>query len=209
VGPLLIIDTSLGACQAAVTDADGRLLHARCELMSRGHQERLGPMVRQAMSAAKLAFVDLDTITVTVGPGSFTGVRVGLAFAKGLSLALGRPCLGAPTLAALAASRQGGGRVAAVVDAGRSLCLQIFDGPIERTPGETLSLEAAAACLAEHAPVQILIGPNASGRVERLPAERAIDLAAPTPEAIAAVAVATGGPPRPIYLRAPDARLPA
>ena len=72
--------------------------------MHRGHQERLAPLVAEAMAQAGAAFPDLDRIGVTVGPGSFTGLRVGLAFAKGLAIALGIPCVGVGVLDALAAT---------------------------------------------------------------------------------------------------------
>jgi tRNA threonylcarbamoyladenosine biosynthesis protein TsaB len=115
---LLGLDTALGACQAAVLDGEAVRASAS-ELMQRGHQERLGPMVQQVMAEAGVAFGELDRIGVTVGPGSFTGVRVGLAFAKGLALALDIPLIGLGTLEALAASVEPEGRVAAVIDAKR------------------------------------------------------------------------------------------
>src|SRR5579872_7102287 len=105
---VLGLDTALGACSAAVL-AQGRPLAVRSEPMTRGHQERLALMVREAMEAAGLPFSSLDRVGVTVGPGSFTGLRVGLAFAKGLGLALAKPCVGVGTLEALAASAPGAG----------------------------------------------------------------------------------------------------
>jgi tRNA threonylcarbamoyladenosine biosynthesis protein TsaB len=77
---VLAIDTCLAACQAALTDA-GRTIAAAREPMSRGHQERLAPMVRDLMATAGAPFSAVERIGVTVGPGSFTGLRVGLAFA--------------------------------------------------------------------------------------------------------------------------------
>lgn len=205
---LLVIDTGLAACQAAVFDGE-RPLSALCEPMARGHQERLGPMVREAMTEADVAFRSLDRIAVTVGPGSFTGVRVGLAFAKGLSLALEKPCVGVGTLAALAASLCGTDRRAAVIDAGRgSVYLQLFEGEAELTAPDILPLETAAARLAELAPVDHLVGPQASRLLPSLPAAHAVDLTAPAPAAIARLArAALPVPPRPLYLRAPDARV--
>ena len=90
---ILAFDTCLTACSVAVMDGD-HVLASRAEPMARGHQERLAPLVQELMGQAGLGFDQLDRIGVTVGPGSFTGLRVGLAFAKGLSAALDRPAIG-------------------------------------------------------------------------------------------------------------------
>jgi tRNA threonylcarbamoyladenosine biosynthesis protein TsaB len=166
-------------------------------------------MVREAMAlAAGARFPSLDRIAVTVGPGSFTGLRVGLAFAKGLALALERPCIGIGTLAALGASAGEGARRAAVIDAGRgSVYLQIFEGANELTAPDILPVETAGARLVELGPVELLIGPQATRLATVLANAAAMDLAAPTPVAIAGLAIAAPVvPPRPLYLRAPDAR---
>ena len=145
---VLIVDTALGACTACVVE-DGRRLGLRSELMTKGHQERLAGMVRDAVAdAAKEAgggFEAIDRIGVTVGPGSFTGLRVGLAFAQGLGAALDRPVVGVSTLDALAASVDQAGLVAAVIDARRGqVYARLFrDGRPLGGP-EALSLEAAA-----------------------------------------------------------------
>ncbi|MGZ8364529.1 MAG: tRNA (adenosine(37)-N6)-threonylcarbamoyltransferase complex dimerization subunit type 1 TsaB, partial [Caulobacteraceae bacterium] len=99
---VLGLDTALTACSVAVIDGDA-VLASRSEPMTRGHQERLAPMVAEVMAEAGIAFDALDRIGVTIGPGGFTGLRVGLAFAKGLALALDIPCVGVTTLAALLA----------------------------------------------------------------------------------------------------------
>ncbi|MDP8917245.1 MAG: tRNA (adenosine(37)-N6)-threonylcarbamoyltransferase complex dimerization subunit type 1 TsaB, partial [Pseudomonadota bacterium] len=137
---ILAIDTCLTACSAAVTDG-ARVLAARSEPMDRGHQERLGPLVAEVM--AGLEFSALERIGATVGPGSFTGLRVGLAFAKGLGLALGRPVVGVGTLQALAADE--GARAAAVVDARRGqVYLQAFaDGAALSEPEALTAADAA------------------------------------------------------------------
>jgi tRNA threonylcarbamoyladenosine biosynthesis protein TsaB len=97
----LVFDTALNACAVAVS-RDGHILACASEPMQRGHQERLAPMVEAAMGFVDGAFDALDRIGVTVGPGSFTGLRVGLAFAKAMSLALDIPCVGVNSLEALA-----------------------------------------------------------------------------------------------------------
>lgn len=115
---VLIVDTALGACSAGVVE-DDRPLAVRSELMTKGHQERLAGLVRDAVAEAGGGFDVLDRIGVTVGPGSFTGLRVGIAFALGLGAALDRPVVGVSTLDALAACAPSAGLVAAVIDARR------------------------------------------------------------------------------------------
>src|SRR5215831_4109369 len=143
---VLGLDTCLGACSVAVLD-DGAIRGFASEPMARGHQERLAPMAREVMADAGVAFADLDRIGVTVGPGSFTGLRVGVAFAKGLSLALDRPAVGVGVLEALAADLPG--LVFPAIDARRGqLYLQAFeDGRALMAPDALTAGDAAARIL--------------------------------------------------------------
>jgi len=180
--------------------------------MLRGHQERLATLVQETMQAAGVAFADVDRIGVTVGPGSFTGLRVGLAFAKGLGLALNKPCIGVGTLEALAASEPGADLTGAVIDAKRGqVYLQIFDAGAPLMAPDSLPLEIAAARLIElwrGGPVR-LVGPGAALLADIAPEIVVIDRAAPDPAAIARLAARRPiAPARPLYLRAPDAKLP-
>ena len=125
---VLAIDTALEACSAAVLDTDppppsslpsaacgeglgrgaragreGGRLTVRSLPMVRGHAEALVPLIATVMSEANIEFSELDRVAVTVGPGSFTGLRVGVAAARGIALAAGKPAVGLTTLAALAA----------------------------------------------------------------------------------------------------------
>ncbi len=101
---LLAIDTALAACSAAVLDtAHGGIIASESLPMIRGHAEALMPLVARVMKTSGLAFADLDRIVVTTGPGSFTGLRVGVAAARGLGLATKRPVVGVSTLSAFAA----------------------------------------------------------------------------------------------------------
>src|SRR5688500_19241349 len=101
---VLAIDTALAVCAAAVLDTERPALQARESVpMVRGHAEALMPMVARVMDAAQLEFAELDRIAVTTGPGSFTGLRVGIAAARGIALAAGKPTVGLSTLAAYAA----------------------------------------------------------------------------------------------------------
>lgn len=206
---VLVIDTALDACTAAVFE-DGRSLAERCEPMGRGHQERIGVLVRAVAEQAG-GFDDIDRIGVTVGPGSFTGLRVGLSFAQGLGAALDRPVVGISTLHALAASAPDPtGPVAAVIDARRGqVYLQTFiDGAPEGEPAPW-DIEAAWAHLEAAGRDWRLIGSGA-GLVAPAGA-RILDLAVPTAAALAALTLAADlatALPRPLYLRAPDATPP-
>src|SRR5690606_10356498 len=124
-----------------------RVVAAETEAMTRGHQERLGGMVREAMASADWSFDQLERIAVTTGPGSFTGLRVGLAFAQGLGLALDRPVAGLSTLAALArdAEADPGQTVWALIDACRGQVYgQAFRGDAAMDAPAALALEDAA-----------------------------------------------------------------
>jgi len=189
--------------------------------MERGHAERLAPMVRDAIAAARLDFAALDRLAVTVGPGTFTGQRVGYAFMRGLRLALDRPLVGVTTLEAMAtaAMTQAGADSAAVLhDARRGEVYVAAAGQIVVPPriaafddairmireaaGETretvalagTATDAVAAALSDWGTRLVktgIIAPDA------LWVARMAHLA-PEPKSI----------PRPLYLRPPDARLP-
>lgn len=207
---ILALDTCVDACSVAIW-ADGRALAAIREPMTRGHQERLAVMAAEALAEVGLAPPSLDRIAVTVGPGSFTGLRVGLAFAKGLALALDRPCIGIGALEAMAHGQTG--FVAAALDARRGrVYLQAFiDGRAVMAP-DALDVEVAAARLAElwrGGPARLL-GSGAPLLAQVLPNAEIIADAAPDPVRIAEIAAGRtpGAMPRPLYLRAPDARIP-
>lgn len=213
---LLVIDTALGACTTAVFE-DGRPLAVRFEPMTKGHQERVGGLVRDVMAEAGGGFDSLDRIGVTVGPGSFTGLRVGLAFAQGLGAALDRPVVGISALDALAASLDdAAGPVAALIDARRGqVYARLFTNGASLGPDEALSLEEAARRVAEIGANVALIGNGAAVLAEAFPDlkfARIDDRVAPSPEALACLAAAVDPamhPPRPLYLRAPDATPPS
>jgi tRNA threonylcarbamoyladenosine biosynthesis protein TsaB len=101
---ILAIDTALDACAVAVLDTDANRLIAReSESMQRGHAEALMPMIARVIAASRIGYSQLDRIAVTTGPGSFTGLRVGLSAARGIALAAGKPVVGLTTLTAFAA----------------------------------------------------------------------------------------------------------
>jgi tRNA threonylcarbamoyladenosine biosynthesis protein TsaB len=206
---VLSIDTCLNACSAAVV-RDGAVLSARVEPMSRGHQERLGGLVAEVMAEAHAAFADLDRVGVTTGPGSFTGLRVGLAFAKGVASALSIPCIGVGSLDALAAEAPG--LAAAVVDAkhGQAYWRLFRDGTALTEPAVG-GLADAASVVGGHAGggAVALFGSGAALAAVHLPGASVHDAAFPDPAAVARLASRSQAPAAPLYLRPPYAALPA
>src|SRR6201997_1014597 len=118
---ILAIDTALDACAAGVLDTEaGRLIAQESQAMKRGHAEALMPLIARVMKQSGVAFAALDRIAVTTGPGSFTGLRVGLSAARGIALAAGKPVVGLTTLTAYAApivSENGPHPVISAIDA--------------------------------------------------------------------------------------------
>lgn len=213
---VLVIDTALGLCTAGVFDIeDGTATSVglRSEIMVRGHSERLAGMVRDAVTEAGGGFPGLDRIGVTVGPGSFTGLRVGLAFAQGLGAALGRPVVGLSSLDALVASVVPGTATVALIDARRG---QVY-GRVWRDgqaigAAEAWTLEQARQTLsALNARNLILAGSGAPLMAKAFPQATIQALDGPDPAALALLTASvdpSAFPPRPLYLRAPDATPP-
>jgi tRNA threonylcarbamoyladenosine biosynthesis protein TsaB len=199
---VLGIDTCLGACSAAVLEGD-RLLAATAEPMWRGHQERLASLVAETMAEAGVAFDELNRVGATVGPGSFTGLRVGVAFAKGLSVALGVPAVGVGALDAFAAGVPGAALVVADARRGQVYWQAFLEGAPATAPAVS-PLED----LARQRPA-ILLGPGAPLAASLFPAAEVRAADAPSPIAVARlIAKAPLAPIKPLYLRPPDAKLP-
>ena len=153
---ILVIDTALNACQAGLY-RDGEALMTRTEAMTRGHQEALGPMLEALLRDAKAEPRDLAAIGVTLGPGSFTGLRVGLSFAKGVAAGLNRPLQGVGTLEALLRHPGLDGENAlAVIDGGRG---RFYVQSADRA-AQSLDADGLIA-LARDAAATILTGPAA------------------------------------------------
>ncbi|MGA0606065.1 tRNA (adenosine(37)-N6)-threonylcarbamoyltransferase complex dimerization subunit type 1 TsaB [Phenylobacterium sp. VNQ135] len=203
------LDTCLNACSVAVVDGERVLAH-RSEVMARGHQERLAPMAEAVMADAGLAFPRLQRIGATVGPGSFTGLRVGVAFAKGLASALAIPTAAVGVLEALAAEADG--LVAAAVDARREQTyLQVFDAGRALMAPDVLPIPTAAARLVELAqgrPLS-LVGSGAPLLADIAPGAMVLTPEGCDARTVARLAAArAAGPLKPLYLRPPDAKLP-
>jgi tRNA threonylcarbamoyladenosine biosynthesis protein TsaB len=145
---LLAIDTSSDRCAVLVRSAAADII--REESLARGHDARLAPMAREALAAAGLEPRDLSRVAVAVGPGSFTGVRVGVAFARGLALALRIPAVGILGLDALAAAAPPGSQrlVAAVHDAKRGeIVWRAYRDRVPLTEPICMALEETAGAL--------------------------------------------------------------
>jgi tRNA threonylcarbamoyl adenosine modification protein YeaZ len=214
---VLAIDTALEACSAAVLDTGGGIVAHEQVPMLRGHAEALMPLIARVLDQARLTVAEIDRIAVTIGPGSFTGLRVGIAAARGLALASGKPAVGITTLAALAAPYIAADDklpVVVAIDARHEhVYLQIF-GPNGRTivAPRLAPLREALRVAATGAPRLVgtaaKIFANAWPPGEKPPS--AVDLRrAPDIDWVArlgAAATDTGTPPKPLYLRAPDAQ---
>lgn len=147
---VLAIDTALGATSVALFDAvKGVILAGESIAMERGQAEALVPMVQRVVDKAGLEFSTIDRIAVTIGPGSFTGLRIGIAAARGFALAYGKPAVGVSTLAAFSAPVLFGGErmpVAAAIDARQDMVffqLMGADGRVIAGPGLISAADAA------------------------------------------------------------------
>lgn len=209
----LAIDTASAACQAAIHDGD-RVVGACCEMIGRGHAERLIPVIDMALDEAGRAIGDIRRVAVTVGPGSFTGIRVGVSAARGFALALGCECVGVGSLdvlAAMALPRAAGRAVLAVTDARRGevyAALFAEDGTTLAAPA-ALSPEAAAAIALRQG--VLLTGSGASLVLPFLGpgTEVAFDTDTVDVAVLAQMAAGLSGPfdgPKPLYLRGADAK---
>jgi tRNA threonylcarbamoyl adenosine modification protein YeaZ len=215
---VLAIDTALAACSAAVLDtAQGGILASESLPMVRGHAEAVIPLLARLMGEARLAFRDLDRVVVTTGPGSFTGLRVGISAARGIALAAGIPAVGLSTLQAYAAPYLADDETIPVVVAidarHQHVYLQVF-GPGGRTViAPRLAHLSEAVRAAAEMPAR-LVGSAAQAVADGLAASGAIAVAvdsggAPDVTWVARVGAAVPegqSPPKPQYLRAPDAQ---
>jgi tRNA threonylcarbamoyladenosine biosynthesis protein TsaB len=212
---LLSLDTAGTRCAVAVSElGDGTLIARADPDIGRGHAEVLMGLVAEMLAEAGATYADLGRIAVVVGPGSFTGLRVGVAAAKGLALALAIPVVGIASLEALAEPHwDGGAPVLAVTDAKRGEVYAALYGPggaVLQAPAALppAGLEGFVAAAGEGA--LILVGSGTSLAAETLHRPLRIVDASGISD-IAAVArigrarTATG-PVRPLYLRGADAK---
>ena len=208
---ILALDTSMAACSVCVYDAGpGIVLASRLEFMDRGQAEALAPMVQETMGLAGVAFKDLARIAVTMGPGTFTGVRIGLAMARGLGVALNIPMTGINSLAAIACNETSGDLpIVVAVDARAN---EIYFASYEASGRELIApvivKMAEAYKLMPTYAVKIL-GTAADLLLDKTDKQHVRSDAGELPVAanfvkLAASIPASAVPPEPLYLRPPD-----
>ncbi len=215
---ILAIDTALDACAAGVLDTEAASLIAQESLpMKRGHAEALMPLIARVMKASGIAFSGLDRIAVTTGPGSFTGLRVGLSAARGIALAADRPVVGVTTLTAYAApvvSQNAEHPVISAIDARHDhVYFQAVSGNGSSLVRPRVA-PIAEALDASRFGAAHLVGNAAKMLADRWPAGALppfqVD-AQPAPDIawvawLGAAVSPNTAPARPFYLRAPDAK---
>lgn len=215
---ILAIDTALDACAAAVLDTEaGELIAQESQSMKRGHAEALMPLIGRVIAASGVAFTGLGRIAVTTGPGSFTGLRVGLSAARGIALAANIPVVGVTTLGAYAApivSQNAEHPVISAIDARHDhVYLQVVSGNGSALVRPRVA-PMAEALDASRFGTPHLVG-NAAGLVaDRWPSHAAPPVKVDTQPApdiswvgwLGAAVSPNTAPARPFYLRAPDAK---
>jgi len=212
---LLAIDTAARLCAACVFDTDGSRERGRAVLdLGKGHAEHLMEVVGEALGNAGLVYGELAMIAVCIGPGSFTGVRVGVSAARGLALALKVPVVGVTSIEALAAEARvdhPSSEIVVLLDAGRG---GIYAARYDSTGTETespalLTLAEAGEMARRGSPV--LVGSGADGvcaaaGLENPIAAREATADIATYARLAAHGGLPGRPGSPLYLRGADAK---
>lgn len=195
---LLAFDTSSAACTSALFDGEGTCVARADEVIGRGHAERLVPMIAELMDGRAASH-----ILVGVGPGSFTGIRVGIACAEGLGIGWSVPVNGVNSLALIAAGGPEGALLVAVAGGHGELFVQPFDGK-RRPTAEVASLtpDEAAACY----PTLPVVGGGAAALVAARGSGEAIDLLPSAANVLRLPLEQRSLDSRPAYARPPDAK---
>ena len=195
----LALDTSTAACTAALLGERGEVIASNDELIGRGHAERLMPMVAELLDGRRP-----DRILVGTGPGSFTGIRVGIAAAHGMAIGWGAPIEGMSSLALLAAAAEAQGPIAAAMAGGHGeLFVQQF-GPSLEPASPVLNLAPAQAARAIDA--ELVVGPGAAALVDARGWGESRECWPSAARALLLPPALRSLPPAPVYARAPDAR---
>ena len=195
---ILALDTSTAACTAALFDGSGACVARRDEVIGRGHAERLVPMIAEMLEGRSA-----DRIVVGVGPGSFTGIRVGIAAAHGLAIGWGAELKGMSSLALLAAGASGTEVAVAVQGGHGELFVQEFAASGEPV-SQLRNLPPAAA--AGETRATLVIGSGARQLVDARGTGEAREAWPTAADALRLPPALRNFPPKPVYARAPDAR---
>ena len=215
---ILAIDTALEACAAAVLDTTtSKVLASESQAMKRGHAEALMPLIARVMKDSGLSFTALDRIAVTIGPGSFTGLRVGLSAARGIALAADKPVVGITTLSAYAAP--------VVSETGKQPVISAIDARHDQVYFQAVSGDGSSLIRPRVAPIADALAasrfgaPHLVGNAAHILAGRWPPQAPPpfkvdshpAPDIswvawLGAAVSPNTAPARPYYLRAPDAK---
>jgi len=206
---VLALDTAGVDCAAAVYDSGtGSVLGEVTETIGRGHAELLMAIIDRALAKAGVALQSIDRIAVSIGPGSFTGIRVGVAAARGFALSLGIPAVGVTTLEVMAAAHleiNSGAPVLAAMDAKRGeVYLQSFDGH-----GNAVGEPAAALLEDARAIAAVFQGDIVGSGAPLLKGEPLAEANDRFPIATIArlgARALVAEKPKPLYLRGPDVR---
>jgi tRNA threonylcarbamoyladenosine biosynthesis protein TsaB len=212
-GPILAIETGSRACSVAVFNSPTDIPASLHQQTDHGHATMLMPMIEQAMAQAGCGYTDLARIAVAVGPGSFTGIRVGLAAALGLSLASGVPVVGISSFLTVAEVDRQDARLFALLDSRREepflveldLELRFIQPPAVVAP------DALDAIMNSAKPLLIAGDAPAMARYAETEGIRLMQ-AAPNALAVARLAAHPARrydlPPKPVYVRPPDVTMP-
>ena len=197
---LLALDTATPACTAALIEADGRVVDRIDAVMARGHAEQLMPLLDRLLAGRRP-----DAILVGCGPGSFTGLRVGIAAAQGMAIGWDVPVTGMSTLSLIAAGAEGEGPIAVALTGGHGeLFVQQFERPSLEPTGPAESLSPVQAAAAIDAPV--VVGSGAAALVAARGHGTAIEGVPSAAFALHLPLALRSLPVRPLYIRPPDAK---
>lgn len=218
---ILAFDAAGRGCSAAIWRS-GQVVAARREEMRRGQAERLVPLIEATLADAEVAYETLDALAVTTGPGGFTGVRIGLAAARGYALTLGLPVIGVSNFEVIAAATdsvaRAGRTLLVAIDAKRTdIYAQAFDASLTPVSDPCAVAPTALAGQLPDGPL-LLAGDAVSparAALESAGREVAVDGDAELADPAVLVRLAAEAPlpaagilPRPLYLRPPDVTLP-